>query len=65
MPIYEYRCENCGKVFEKLTKACNRDEEMECPVCGSKETRRIFSVFGVSGSDSGGGESHGPSCGGG
>lgn len=61
MPIYEYSCQKCGKVFEKLTKACSRDEEMECPECGSKETKRIFSVFGVGGA-AGGSESHGPSC---
>ncbi len=49
MPIYEYRCEDCGEKFEKLVRA-NADEiELICPNCDSKHTKKLFSVFGTSG----------------
>lgn len=64
MPIYEYKCEECGKTFEVLTKASNRDDEKKCPDCGSKKVKRAFSVFGVGGSG-GNSTSQSPSCGGG
>ena len=35
MPIFNFKCEKCGKLFETLLK--NRSEEAECPECGSKE----------------------------
>lgn len=35
MPIFNFKCEKCGKLFETLLK--NRSEEAECPACGSKE----------------------------
>ena len=44
MPIYEFKCERCGRQFERLvfTSTC---EGSDCPECGSEETRRILSVF--------------------
>lgn len=35
MPIFNFKCEKCGNLFETLLK--NRSEETECPQCGSKE----------------------------
>jgi putative FmdB family regulatory protein len=58
MPIYEYRCEDCEKPFEKLVRAFR--EEVTCPACGSGEVERLLSTFAMSGlasstSSSGGG----------
>ncbi|MEO0198385.1 MAG: zinc ribbon domain-containing protein [candidate division WOR-3 bacterium] len=41
MPIFEFRCKNCGKVIEELVM---NGEEMprRCPHCGG-ELERIFS----------------------
>ena len=47
MPIYEYRCENCGEPFEKLVKFSASDAQVECPKCGSKHTKKALSLFGV------------------
>lgn len=33
MPIYEYACENCGKVTQKLISFSQKTEEIECPEC--------------------------------
>jgi putative FmdB family regulatory protein len=41
MPIYEFRCEQCGAEFEELTEA---GAEAKCPVCGSDRTRRLYSA---------------------
>lgn len=49
MPIYEYRCEECGRSFEKLRKAADADRELECPYCNSEEVRRLLSSFATGG----------------
>ncbi len=34
MPIYEYHCMNCSKVFEKINTVLSRNSE-SCPDCNS------------------------------
>jgi putative FmdB family regulatory protein len=38
MPTYQYRCEKCGKKFER-TETISEHEAMKatCPKCGSKK----------------------------
>ncbi|MEM4247856.1 MAG: zinc ribbon domain-containing protein [Candidatus Nanoarchaeia archaeon] len=43
MPIFEYECEKCGKVFEKLVSS--QKEKISCPSCGSSNAKRQLSVF--------------------
>ncbi|QLA20351.1 FmdB family zinc ribbon protein [Desulfolutivibrio sulfoxidireducens] len=38
MPIYEYRCEGCGTVFEKIQKGFDEHPE-SCPQCGGRAGR--------------------------
>ena len=35
MPIYEYKCQDCGTKFEKLVRR-SEGPELECPSCGQK-----------------------------
>ena len=48
MPIYEYKCEKCGLIFE-LMRRIGEDGGVNCIQCGGC-TRRIFSsvpfIFG-------------------
>ena len=44
MPIYEYRCLNCGERFEKLVRSSEDKEEIVCPVCQSDFTERLPSA---------------------
>ena len=37
MPIFEYRCKDCGKVFEELVKKF--DVPVACPDCGGEAER--------------------------
>ena len=45
MPIYSYKCNNCGKIFEKFEKSGNLNKVF-CNNCGS-EALRIFSPVGI------------------
>ena len=57
MPMYEYRCENCGEKFEKLRRMSEADSGLKCPKCQSELVRRMYSAFATSGcgAPSGGG----------
>ena len=63
MPLYEYRCESCRKVFEAY-KRLSDDAKEACPACGGKSSRVGISLFRAGGSGSGS-SSGGSSCGGG
>jgi len=45
MPIFEYRCKECSEEFEKII--IGKEEDVECPQCGSPETRKLLSSFAV------------------
>lgn len=55
MPIYEYRCQNCGAEFGDLVRMGTPDEDVECPKCSEHQSKRMLSVF--SSPSSGGGSS--------
>lgn len=43
MPIYEYRCENCGHTLDALQKVAD-DPLKDCPQCESRGLRRLVSA---------------------
>ena len=45
MPIYEYRCQTCQTVFEKLVRGGK--EPTACPECGAETLTRLISRAGV------------------
>ncbi|MFQ5632135.1 MAG: zinc ribbon domain-containing protein [bacterium] len=48
MPIYEYRCKNCGNEFELLRSVSQSDHEVECETCGQRQAEKQFSTFAAS-----------------
>lgn len=64
MPIYEFRCLECGHVFEFL-KLKKESEGMKCPKCHSAEVERVLSTINVGRTSSGKTTSTVKSCGGG
>ncbi len=50
MPLYEYRCSGCGRVFEQLRRMQDADAEIACPNCESGEVQRLLSTFATGGS---------------
>lgn len=49
MPMYEYHCQACGRDYEELVRGGTRDEDVVCPECGERQSRRKVSVFAFSG----------------
>jgi putative FmdB family regulatory protein len=45
MPIYEYRCQDCGTKFEKLVRRSTETAELECPSCGQRHLNQELSTF--------------------
>lgn len=45
MPIYEYRCEECGETLEILQSMAAGSEGLTCPACGSEQLSKTFSTF--------------------
>jgi len=46
MPLYEYRCQQCGETFEQLVPAGKRNRPGACPKCGSERVSKLLSLFG-------------------
>jgi putative FmdB family regulatory protein len=70
MPLYEYRCDDCGTTFESLVRSARLADQQDCTGCGAPRARRLLSVFSApkaSGSDGasmmGGGGCCGGACG--
>ena len=54
MPIYEYRCDECGKKSSALLPSFSSPDP-KCPHCGKPALRRLVSTFAtVSSGDDGG-----------
>ena len=46
MPVFEYKCNDCGKVTEFLEKASS-NQKHTCPDCQSKNMKKLLSGFAV------------------
>jgi putative FmdB family regulatory protein len=49
MPIYVFRCEDCGAVFEVFVFRSEDEEEIKCPKCGSEKVVKELAPFGIGG----------------
>ncbi|MFI5384527.1 MAG: zinc ribbon domain-containing protein [Fimbriimonadales bacterium] len=45
MPVFEYRCADCGKKFQTLVGVVAGGDDEKCPHCGSLETTKLVSRF--------------------
>jgi putative FmdB family regulatory protein len=48
MPIYDYRCDACGKTYDVFHKVREVIDDVVCPSCESKEHTRLLSAPNVS-----------------
>jgi putative FmdB family regulatory protein len=60
MPIYEYKCEDCGKAYEQIRRMTEADTGLACPACQSGHVQRLLSSFATT---SGSGSSEAPMMG--
>jgi putative FmdB family regulatory protein len=64
MPIYEYRCSDCSKIFETLVWN-SKEADVKCPECKGERVERLLSAFCKGSGQMGKGVSipSSPSCG--
>jgi putative FmdB family regulatory protein len=60
MPIYEFKCNKCEKIFEQLIFSSDEEENLACPSCGQRGVAsRLMSSFSSGSPSSGKGLSSG------
>ncbi len=48
MPIFEYRCKQCGHHMEVFVKSCGKElSQVACEKCGCKNTEKVITGFSV------------------
>jgi putative FmdB family regulatory protein len=47
MPLFEFRCQDCGEQFE--TVVFDRNRQVTCKKCHSARVEKLISVFAVAG----------------
>lgn len=48
MPIYEFYCEPCHRIYSFLSRAINTERAPDCPRCGQRQLARRASSFAIS-----------------
>ena len=48
MPIFEYKCNDCGEISEKLVGVVQETVALECDSCGSAGLTKVFSQMSFS-----------------
>ena len=65
MPVYDYKCRQCGKVFEKFLRSLAAADSVQCEKCGSAKVKKMVSCCAISSggkSESAGSSSSSHSC---
>jgi putative FmdB family regulatory protein len=57
MPLYEYKCNDCGEQFEKMIRFSEANAIPTCPKCASLDTQKKLSSIAAMGSSSSGNDS--------
>lgn len=65
MPIFEYRCQECGHRFDAFFRRAEdaESEAPRCGKCGSPAVRKLFSVIGLGSAGEGAGDPMSRGCG--
>jgi putative FmdB family regulatory protein len=47
MPVYEYRCQDCGETFDRTEpmREHDRSSAPRCPKCNSEHVEQTFTPF--------------------
>jgi putative FmdB family regulatory protein len=48
MPLYEFKCRGCGRLFEELVRD---GDTPACPACRSQDLERLLSLFAAKSED--------------
>jgi len=66
MPVYDYKCRQCGAVFEKFLRSLAAADSVQCEKCGSAKVKKLITCCAISSggkTESAGSSSHSYSCG--
>jgi putative FmdB family regulatory protein len=47
MPIFDYKCNDCGKTYDVFHKVREVLDDVVCPHCGSTNHKRLMSIPSV------------------
>ena len=47
MPIYQYKCRNCGEISELMLPMQQENQIINCRSCGDSNMERLISVPGL------------------
>lgn len=64
--IYDYKCTECGEVFEVWATLAEKEKGLrpQCPKCKCEDTRQMMAAVGLAGSSNSSGNTDvGPMCG--
>ncbi len=53
MPLYEYRCGGCSRIFESYTRLSEEGKSPACPACGSDTEKIGIALFSAGGTGKG------------
>ncbi len=62
MPVFDYSCSQCGKIYDVYHKVREILEDVICPHCGSSNHKKLFSAAAVSRGGSVSSSQSGPPC---
>jgi len=51
MPLYEYRCQDCGHRHDRRRPFAEADNPTPCPACESTRSKRLLSTFACTGGE--------------
>ena len=43
MPLYEYKCRTCGRIFELLVRSSDDDQVLKCEYCDGTDIKQLIS----------------------
>ena len=47
MPIYEFKCADCGEVSELLSGIGRNSDDTKCPICGGHRLEKLMSAASI------------------
>ena len=50
MPVFEYKCSDCGTKYDMFHKSSLNQEDVTCPKCESTNNKKLFSAFATANS---------------
>lgn len=64
MPLYEFRCTECGNEFEVILRFSEADRAPTCPQCQGHTQKKLSTVASFNQASQGGSTTQGSQCGG-